>query len=139
MLLETAAWDPLADLARMSERMHRILDSATPASDFPAINLWADQDRVLVTADLPGIAPNEIELSLDHGTLTLRGARTPDPIREGEELLRQERLFGRFERHIAMPFAVDATKIAAELKNGVLRVTLPRADADKPRKIAVKA
>jgi HSP20 family protein len=141
MLTQTTAWGPLADFERIGEQIQHLLDTASdsPASEFPALNVWTHPDHVVITADLPGVTPQEIDIAVQGNAFVLRGARTPDPVRDGEVLLRQERLFGRFERALRLPYHVDADRIEARLEKGVLKVTLPRAEADKPRRIAVQA
>ena len=141
MLMPVTAWDSLADLERIGEQINRLFDpaSSNPASDFPALNVWTNQEQTVMTADLPGVTSTEMEIAVEGDIVTLRGARTPDPIRDGETLLRQERAFGRFERSFRLPYPVDTERVEARLQHGVLKLVLPRAEADKPRKIAVQA
>jgi HSP20 family protein len=137
----TTTWDPLADIGRIGEQLDRLFSgaSSSPALEFPAINVWANENEVLLTADLPGVQPADLELTVNRNILTLKGARVSEPAGEGQGLLRQERLFGRFERSVELPFVVDGEKIHASLAHGILKVTLPRAEADKPRRISVQA
>jgi len=92
-----------------------------------------------VTAELPGVDPNNLDISVINETLTLRGSRKPPELKEGETFHRRERLFGEFTRTLQLPFRVDSNAVEAHVKNGVLIVKLPRAEADKPRKVAIKA
>ena len=103
------------------------------------MNVWTNQDGVVVTAELPGINPEDLDISVQNENLTLRGSRTPDEVEEGVTYHRRERSSGSFVRSLQLPFNVDSDQVEASYAKGVLRITLPRADADKPKKIAIKA
>jgi HSP20 family protein len=107
-------------------------------SEFPTVNVWANRDEAVVTAELPGLAPEDIELTVTGNTLTLQGERKSPELGKGEVYQRQERTFGRFVRSVRLPFPVEADEVAAVSNNGILKVTLPRHEATKPRQIAVK-
>jgi HSP20 family protein len=109
------------------------------APTFPAMNVWTDEDSAILTAELPGVSIDDIDISVEKDTLTLYGKRQPDELEEGATYHRRERRVGGFQRAFRLSFPVDADKVQAELKNGVLSVLLPRAEADKPKKIAIKA
>ena len=109
------------------------------ASRYPRINLREDADHFYVEALVPGIDPGNLEMTVVKGTLTLQGERKEGA--SGEKVTawhRRERGAGKFLRTIDIPVEVDAEKVNAELRDGVLRVTLPKAEAAKPRKIDVK-
>lgn len=138
-------WSPWREMERLQREMNRLL--STPpglpswgvATSYPAMNVWTDQDGVVVTAELPGIDPADIDISVQNDTLTLRGKREPDEVREGETYHRRERASGSFTRSFQLPFQVEASQVEASYAKGVLSITLPRAEADKPQKIAIKA
>jgi HSP20 family protein len=109
------------------------------ASGYPAMNVWTDEDNAVVTAELAGINPEDIDIAVENDTLTLRGTRNPEEVEEDATFHRRERRFGNFSRSFRLPFKVDAAKVDASFKNGVLSISLPRAEEDKPRKIAIKA
>lgn len=111
--------------------------SAAPS--FPAMNVWTDEDGAVVTAELPGVDIEDIDVTVEGDTLTLRGVRQPEEVEEGTTYHRRERRFGDFYRAFRLSFPVEAGQVQAELKNGVLSLLLPRAEADKPQKIAIKA
>jgi HSP20 family protein len=92
----------------------------------------------VITSELPGVDPNSIELSVAGSTLTLRGGRQRDDLKEGEAFHRRERWAGTYSKAIELPFPIEGNKVEARYEKGVLYVSLPRAEADKPRKIAVK-
>lgn len=107
---------------------------AVPA--FPALNVWQTEQEVIVEAELPGVAEDQLEISVLSGQLTLRGERKPST--EQQQWHRRERTFGKFERTLRLPIDVDADRVEAALCQGVLTIRLPKAEAAKPRKIPVK-
>lgn len=135
---------PWRDMERLRREMDRLL-TATPswsglsgAPCYPAMNVWTNEDGAVVTAELPGFAPEAIDISVVGNTLTVSGERQPEEVGEGGSYHRRERSCGRFNRSFQLPFEVDASKVDASLENGVLNVTLPRAEEDKPKRITVK-
>jgi len=109
------------------------------ASAGPAMNVWADEHAVYADVDLPGVDVDKLDVSVTEGNkLTIQGER---PVLDLPNVVwhRQERGHGTFTRQLTLPTMVDADKVEARYENGVLRLTLPKADAAKPRKIAIKA
>src|SRR5207248_6446314 len=105
----------------------------------PAVNVWADDYAVFVEADLPGIDPAKLDVAVTEGNLlTIQGER-PEVDLPNAVWHRQERGHGTFVRELTLPTLVEADKVDARYENGVLRLTLPKAEAAKPRKIAVRA
>lgn len=129
--------DPWREFERMNQTVDGLLGAR--AGEFPAVNVWADGDTAFVTSELPGVEPAGVEISVVDKTLSLRGAREQDRPSEGEAFHRRERWQGRFSRTIELPFRIDPEKVQARFNKGVLAVSLPRAEADKPRKIQVKS
>ena len=132
------------EMDRLQREMNRLFDDYYPARmrrapGYPAMNVWASDEGLLITAEVPGVKPGEIDVSVVGDTLTLSGDRKPDELDEGARYHRQERGYGNFTRSIQLPFPVDVKKVEAAFKNGVLNISLPRAEEDKPKKIAVKA
>lgn len=110
------------------------------AGAFPALNIWANEEVAIVTTELPGVKLEDLEITAQGKTIGIKGARKEGG--EGDEgmrYLRRERPEGEFSRSIELPFQIDAGRVEAKLANGVLRITLPRAENDKPRKISVNA
>jgi len=95
------------------------------------MNVWANQDGAIVTAELPGINPEDIDISVQDDTLVLRGSRTPEEVQEGVTYHRQERGSGSFTRSLQLPFQVEQNQVEASYARGILSITLPRAEADK--------
>jgi HSP20 family protein len=132
-------------LWQFQEEMNRLFDRwgngsplAGPAA-FPPLNVWEEGDEVRVTAELPGLNFNDLEIYVTVGDqLTLKGERKPCAPEKGV-WHRQERAFGTFSRSLTLPFAVDPDKVEARLENGVLEVKLTKHESARPRKIPVKA
>jgi HSP20 family protein len=100
------------------------------------VSLWQDEDHLYVEADLPGMADEDVEVTVHRGVLTIRGERKPEPDRQ---YLYNGRTWGRFERAITLPDEVDTEAVQAELTQGVLRVSMPKRPETKPRKIMLKS
>lgn len=132
---------PWLEMERLQREMDRLFSGASLpfAQNFPALNLWSSENDVIVTAELPGIDPDSLDISVLDDTLTLSGVRTPEQLKEGESYHRQERGHGHFSRTVTLPFKVNADNVEAVYERGVLHVTLPRAEEDKPKKIKVKS
>jgi len=132
---------PWFEMERLQREMDRLFSGASLpfAQNFPALNLWTSEKDVIVTAEIPGIDPESLDISVLDETLTLSGTRTLEELKEGETYHRQERGHGRFTRTLVLPFKVNANKVTAVYERGVLNVTLPRAEEDKPKKIKVKS
>jgi HSP20 family protein len=130
----------LREMQRLQNSMNRLLSGDAPlaaSSEFPLINVWTSENGAIVRAEIPGVAPEDVDISLVNDTLTLRGSRNPDELNEGESRHRQERGYGQFTRSLRLPFGVEADHVQAKFSNGVLQITLPRAEAEKPRRISV--
>jgi HSP20 family protein len=131
-----------SELDRLQREMNRLFERNSPrlrsAPNFPAMNVWTNEDGVLITAEIPGVSVEDIDISVIGETLTLSGERKPDLVEEDVRYHRQERGYGKFTRSLELPFRVDANAVEATFENGVLHITLPRAEVDKPKKISVK-
>lgn len=130
------------EMDRFQRDINRLFDDFSPnmrsAPSFPAVNIWADAESVLITAEMPGMSGDDIELNVLEDTLTISGERKLETLPEGAKYHRQERGFGKFARSIRLPYRVDTKKVKANFKNGILEIALPRAEEDRPKKIAVK-
>ncbi len=113
--------------------------AARRASEFPLVNIWVNGDEAVLTTEIPGIDAKSVEISVAGKTVTLRGSREPDREETGKTYHRRERWYGQFSKTIEMPFNVEANAVEARFRKGVLHVTLPKAQADKPRTIKVKS
>ena len=128
------------EFERLQREMNRVFNRASgsgPNWDFPAVNVYSSDDDVVLTAELPGVDPADLDVSVKNDTVTLRGERKVEEPGENEQVLRRERGSGTFVRSFTVPFNVDAEKVSAEYKRGILVVKLPRSADDKGRKIKV--
>ena len=120
------------------EQRGALARSAPRASLRPPAGISDEGDHYLFFAEVPGVADKDVELSLDHGVLSLRVARE-SPTRDGYKLVRGERGALRFEHRVELPAAIDEAAISAELVDGVLTVKLPKAADPAPRKIPIRS
>ena len=138
---QTNIWE---EMDRLQRRMNRLLESggAGPrfsAPTYPAVNVWVNDEGQLITAEMPGLAPEDINIHVTADALSISGERKQEQAGKDANYHRQERNYGSFSRTIQLPFMVDPDGAQASFQNGVLRISLPRAEADKPRRIAVQA
>ena len=141
-------WDPFRELATLQNRVNSLFqdygrpgqDELTTTSSFvPAVDVYEDEHKVTLKLEIPGIKQEDVDIRLENNTLTVRGERKPDEgIRDGQ-FHRSERIFGTCSRSFTLPNTVDAARVKAEYRDGVLTVRLPRRDEAKPRQIAVEA
>jgi HSP20 family protein len=142
-------WDPLRDLVALQDRMNRLFDEAAQkrsrdegdegeierADWTPAADVYNREDEYLILVDLPGVSREALDISLNENYLFIRGERLPDAESQG----RMERPVGRFLRKFGpLPPAVDQKAIAAEYKDGVLRLRLPKRREQKQRRVEIK-
>lgn len=114
-------------------------DEATLNSSWtPACDIFEDKDGIKIVAEVPGLRPEDVRISLENNTLTIRGEKKQVAETQTERVHRYERSYGAFERSFALPSTVDAEKVAADYDNGLLTITLPTAERAKPREIAVR-
>jgi HSP20 family protein len=136
-----SAWEEMERLQREMNRLVRTTRGGRvhTAPNFPAINIWTSEEGQMIIAEIPGIDPETLDITVTGEILTLSGERVREEFGEDVRYHRRERGHGRFKRSIQLPFPVEVDEIEANFKNGVLSVTLPRAEEDKPRKIDVKS
>jgi len=134
-------------LSRIRNEINRIFEDpfgfVTPGASFfegwePAVDIFEDHDRIFVRAELPGMKREDISVSLEGSTLTIAGERKHEEDRKDGDTYRSERYFGRFQRTITLPHAVNAEKIEANYTDGILSVTLPKSEESRLKKIEVK-
>ena len=134
-------FDPFVELRRMQSEMNRLFSgfSATATRDFPPINIWLGDNSVIVTAELPGVTGDDVNLSLQEDVLTLAGKREPKSQEQTVSWQRRERAYGAFSRAVQLPFRIDPDNVQARFNNGVLEIELQRLEADRPKKIQIRA
>ena len=141
-------FDPFRDLAVLQDRMNRLFndtygrnredDLMSRGSWTPAVDIYEVEGALVLKAELPDLRREDIDVNVENSTLTIRGERKLDNEIKQENFHRIERPYGSFLRQFSLPPTVDAAKIAAEYKNGVLTVKLPVREEAKPRTINVE-
>jgi HSP20 family protein len=136
----------MREIMTLREAMDRLFDDAftrplslSAVSAMPAIDLYQTNDEVIVKAALPGLKADEVQISVTGDVLTLRGEFKQEEEKKEATWHIRERRFGSFERSVMLPTDVQTDKARADFENGVLTVTLPKAEAVKPRTISIKA
>jgi len=142
-------WEPFRELVSLREAMDRLFEESfvrpgggrlAPAGmEVPAVDMYQTDDAVVVKSAIPGIKPEDIDISITGDTLTIKGeTRAEEEVNE-ENYIRRERRYGSFCRSLALPLPVVTEKAEAEFENGVLTLTLPKAEEVKPKAIKIKA
>ena len=138
-------WEPVREMMTLREAMNQLFDDSftrplgmSGGSVLPAIDLYQDDDQVVVRAALPGLKPGDVQISITSGVLTLRGEfKMENEPKDATYHLREQR-YGAFERSLRLPTDVQSDKAKAEFENGVLTISLPKAEAVKPKTISIK-
>jgi len=143
---ETVAWSGLNRLSNLRDELDTLFEmpfwsnfggqSQLFSGWSPALDLYQNNDNVVVRVELPGMRKEGIEISLQDGMLTISGERKSETA-EGDKAERTERYVGKFRRSISLPTQVDASKVTATYRDGILTVTLPKAEEAKPKQIQV--
>jgi HSP20 family protein len=138
-----ARWEPFRDLMRLQDEVGRLFDERAYRSGesvgwTPAVDIYEDEEGVTLRFELAGVDPKDVDVRFENGVLTLKGERKLEKEDKRENYHRVERSYGTFTRSFTLPGTVDAEKIRAESKDGVLTVALPKKAEAKPRSIQVK-
>lgn len=141
-------WDPLRDLLSIQDRMNRLFEQTlsrsraeervTASTWSPAVDIYETPETIIMKADLPGLSREDIEIQIRDNTLSLRGERRFAKDVQQENYLRIERASGAFQRNFTLPATVQQDQIRATFRDGVLELTLPKAEEAKPKKIAIE-
>jgi HSP20 family protein len=107
------------------------------ASWYPACDVFEDKDAIKIVAEVPGVTPEDVKISLEHNILTIRGEKKQQAEERTERVHRYERSYGAFERTFVLPNSVDSERIQASYQNGILTVSVPKAERARPREIPV--
>jgi HSP20 family protein len=143
----TSRWaSPFEELERMQRQMDWLTGSLSrgvfgePAAGvFPLMNVTEDKDSFYVRAELPGLKPDQLNISVTGNTLSLSGERKIPTEDASARYHRREREAGKFSRIVTLPSQVNTGKVEARCKDGILTITLPKAESAKPKQIAIKA
>jgi len=137
-------WDPWRELSRVQDEMSRMVDdrlglrAGESLGWTPATDIYEDEEGLSLRFELAGVEPKDVDISFENGVLTLKGERKLEKEERKENYHRIERSYGACTRSFSLPATVDAEKIRAESKNGVLSVLLPKKPEAKPKSIQVK-
>ena len=139
-------WEPAREMMTLREAMDRLFDDAftrplslRDAWSVPAIDMYQTDDEIVVKAALPGIKTDEVQINITGEVLTLKGEMKHEEDKKEKAWHIHEQRWGSFERSVVLPTDVVADKAKADFENGILTITLPKADEVKPRTITVKA
>ncbi len=139
-------WEPVREMMTLREAMDRLFDDAFTrpinmgsVSTMPAIDMYQNEDDLIVKASLPGISKDDVDITVTDGMLTLRGEYKTNEDDAGKAYHIREQRYGVFERSLSLPTDVEVDKAKAEFENGILTITLPKAEAVKPKLISIKA
>ncbi|HOW62766.1 MAG TPA: Hsp20/alpha crystallin family protein [Candidatus Contendobacter sp.] len=141
-------YEPLNLLNQLQREVNRLFETSRLGDEetghmladwAPAVDIKEEPAQFVIHADLPGVDIKDIEITLENGVLTLKGQRAAEKKEETQQYRRVERVRGTFLRRFSLPDAVDAEKVAARCKDGVLEVVVPKREAAQPRRIAIES
>ena len=140
-------WFPFFDVGKSLEEMDRMFGQmgqpvgvrSVPRGTFPAVNVYEQGDGIVLMAEVPGIEPEQLDLTVLGDSVTLKGQRREEDLPDGERFYRRERPVGSFTRTVTLPEAVNGDSVQAEYKNGVLTVRMEKAEQAKAKKITIQS
>ena len=135
-------WDPFREMTTLQNHVNRLADSlwsGRQESWVPAVDVFDTKDAVVLKAELPGMKIDDIQIEVDDNVLTIRGERSFEDKVDEERYYRVERRYGSFQRSLALPQGVKADEIQAGYEDGILTITVPKVEEEKPKRIEVKA
>jgi HSP20 family protein len=140
-------WDPYRDLPSLADRVNRAFGMSTARTRdeeislgawVPPVDIVEENDKIMLTAELPGFQADQVEVQMEGGVLTLRGERKLEEEKEGRNFHRVERSYGQFVRSFTLPNNVDRDAIKASFRDGLLHIELPKREEAKPRQIKIE-
>ncbi len=144
---EDRLFDPMRDYENLQNEINRLFNGQKPGASqglfdrsiSPAIDVLEDRDNIIILCDIPGVDMNDLELTITKDVLTIKGEKKEEEKKDKARIFKKETWEGSFQRTIALPDGVDSEKVDATLKDGVLRVVVPKMEVVKPRQIKVKS
>ena len=141
--------DPAVEVSNLERRINRLFGDALSNFDWqyrdnagaawvPPVDIFEEPDALRITAEVPGVSPDNLKISLENNVLSIHGTKEQVAQERSERVHRYERTYGAFERSFTLPATVDANNIKASYELGVLTLTLPKVEKAKPRQIEVK-
>jgi len=139
-------WNPFTDIRDLRDDVDRVfngffghlIEPDTTEAWYPAVDIYEEKDNFVIKADLPGIKQEDIKVSLNNNTLTLKGERKVETEEKHKGYYRTERSYGEFYRAFQLPAEVDSEKIKAKYKDGILEIDVPKSEKAKPKEISIK-
>ena len=143
-------WDPFRELEDVSDRLNRMFsrpalprtngkETMVVADWVPSVDVSETDGEYQIKAEIPDVKKEDVRVTLEDGVLTIQGERKQEKEEKGKKYHRVERSYGSFTRSFSLPTTVDATRIAATYKNGVLEITVPKAETAKSKKVDIQA
>ena len=143
--MKLVRWDPLQEFVALSSRLNRSVSDSFPQRTEDAFGAWAPpvdiferQNHLVIRAEVPGILREDMDVRIENGVLTLHGERKEEKDVKDVNAHLMERVYGSFTRSFSLPTTVDATKVTAIYKDGVLEVTVPKVETAKPKRVEIK-
>lgn len=140
-------WEPFRDLLTTQDRFNRLFNETfsrafgdeelTPQAWMPPVDIYETDDSIVLKAELPGINPDDVEVRVEDNTLYLKGERKFEKETQQGNLHRVERSYGTFNRSFALPGSIEADKVQAKYKDGILTLTMPKREEAKPKTIKI--
>jgi len=140
-------WDPYRELLSVHDRVNRLFSNAFTRTDgeeasgfwVPPVDIYEEGDNLILKAELPGVRKEDLDVSVENNLLTLSGERRQESEVKEDQFHRLERFYGKFTRSFTLPVGIQTGHIHAEVRDGILTVTLPKAEEAKPKRIQIKA
>jgi HSP20 family protein len=139
-------WEPFRNISALQNRINRLFEDAFPdendaiadrADWNPTIDIYDTVEAIVVEAELPGIPKENVSIEIKENILNIRGRRTADKEIKEESYYRRERAYGSFRRSFHLPSSVEADKITASFKDGILKINIPKPDEKAPKRISI--
>jgi HSP20 family protein len=148
MIMNIVRYDPFRELRGLQDEMNRLFSGMNPSAPnreemvhgawMPNVDIYDDKDQLILEAELPGMKQDDFDISIENNVITLKGERRFEKKAEGDNYHRIERAYGTFSRSFTLPQEVSAEGATADFEDGILRVTLPKREETKARKIQVR-
>ena len=143
--MKLVRWDPLQEFVALSNRLNRTINDPFTQRTEDSFGAWAPpvdilerQDHLVIRAEVPGIRKEDMDVMIENGVLTLHGERKEEKDVKDQSAHLMERVYGSFTRSFSLPTTVDATKVTATYKDGVLEVMVPKVETAKPKSVEIK-
>ena len=144
-MVNLVRWEPFREVMSLRQAMDRLFEDSfvglphlkVNGRDFP-MDMYQEKDNLVVKAALPGVKPEELDITIADDILTIRGEHKEEQETKEDDYLYRERYYGAFSRSVAIPMEVKSDKAAATFEEGVLTLTLPKADEIKPKRVKIK-